>query len=89
MTAPAALPPAAIFREMADRIEKGDPKEFAGACLVIAPDPDGTGFAIIDFLHLDRAPDPAFFLAQVASRVQVKSSEFAEEARSRQGGGWR
>jgi hypothetical protein len=87
--APAAPTPAAYFRMMAERIEKNNPREFAGACLVIAPDPDGTGFEIIDFVLEDRAPDPAFFMAQVASRVQLKSAQFAETTRARQPGAWR
>jgi hypothetical protein len=59
------------FTEMADRILKIDPAEFAGAIVVVPPG-DGEPIA---FLTTDPKPNLMQFWATVKSRVEVSTSE--------------
>lgn len=70
--------PTDIFRSMADRIDRNDPKEFAGAMLVVPPD----GGEPITMLLIRPDHDLAMFWATVGSMIAVAAREFEEKARS-------
>lgn len=70
------------FIEMAARIEKNDPKEFAGAILIVPP--SGTPIAV---MMTDPSQDLDAFWSIAVSRAQIAQ---AEQMASRQqtGGNW-
>jgi len=70
--------PADLFRDMAERIEKNAPAEFAGALLVVPPD----GVEPIEILLVNPKRDLAFFWASVGGAVTTAAREFEERARS-------
>jgi hypothetical protein len=74
--------PAQICRDMADRIEKTNEAEFAGAAVVVPPG----GGEPIALLLVDPKQDLVQFWATVKSRVEIVTTEVAEAARSRQQG---
>lgn len=71
--------PAAAFREMAERIEKNDPAEFAGAILLVPPDGKP-----IEILLVDKSRDEAFFWATASSRIEIATAEFGQRQRGGQ-----
>jgi hypothetical protein len=68
------------FTEMADRILKIDPAEFAGAIVVVPPG-DGEPIA---FLTTDPKPDIMQFWATVKSRIEVRGTEAMQAAANQQ-----
>lgn len=64
---------AALFRAMADRLERGDPVEFGGAFLLVSPDSDD---AAVDGVTWCSAPNPAAFWATVNGRVEMAIESF-------------
>jgi len=79
----------ALFRQMADRIEKNDAKEFGGALLVVPP-PDQNGqLQALDVLLIDPRRDPVAFYAMALSKVQIAAAMFEEQARARERQGFR
>ena len=71
-------PPADHFRDMADRIERNVPAEFAGALLVVPP----AGGEAIEILLVNPSHDLALFWSTILAKVQIAASEFQERARS-------
>ena len=71
------------FREMAGRIAKIDPQEFAGAAVIQPPD----GGEPIAFLIAEAKPDLLQFWAAVKARVEIAYAALVDEA-SAQPGGW-
>ena len=67
---------AAPFSEMAARIAKIDPGEFAGAVVVVPP---GGGDPIA-FLTTDPKPDLMQFWSTVKARVEVRATEMIQQA---------
>ena len=63
------------FRDMADRIERGDPAEFAGAVVVVPPSGEPIAFMLTD-------PKPS--LAQFWTGLQGRIDGAAAEAKSAQ-----
>lgn len=64
------------FEEMAARIAKIDPAEFAGAIVVLPPG----GEDPIAFLTTDPRPDVVQFWASAQSRITVKATEAMQDA---------
>lgn len=58
------------FRDMADRIERNDPAEFAGAVLIVPP--DGEPIAV---LMTDPKRDVEAFWSMASGKIQVATSE--------------
>jgi hypothetical protein len=67
---------AALFREMARRIEKNDPAEFAGALLIVPPSGES-----IEYLALNPKQDAAAFWGAVQAHVQRALAEMEEKQR--------
>jgi hypothetical protein len=70
--------PADAFRDMAARIERNDPAEFAGALLLVPPD----GGTPLEILIVKQAHDLALFWSTVTAAVTIAAREFEERARS-------
>ena len=68
------------FLDMAARIEKIDPEEFAGAVVIVPP---GGGEAIT-FLHTDPAPVLAAFWATLTGRVEVGTANAQDSEKASQ-----
>lgn len=66
--------PSDSFRAMADRIDRNDPKEFAGAYLLIAP--DGT---VLSHLFVNPGGDASSFWGFVLSAVQIAGAESVQK----------
>lgn len=67
---------AAVFREMADRIDRNLESDFAGAILIVPP--EGEPMAM---MLADPANDLAAFWAVAVSKVQLGQAEFDATAR--------
>lgn len=59
---------AALFRDMAERIERIEEAEFAGAFMVVPPNDGGDP---IDGVFSSKAPKPATFWSAVGGEVEV------------------
>ena len=68
------------FREMADRIERNLPAEFAGAILIVPPE----GGKPIEVMIADPTKDPEAFWAMAGAKIQIATEEYRL---SKQGGG--
>lgn len=78
MTTPS---PDTVFTEMAERIKRNSPSEFAGAYVIVSP----SGDIIISSAMFDPAPNPVAFWGAVKTRVEIAASEFLDaEARKEQ-----
>ncbi len=75
---------AKAFREMADRIERNDPAEFAGAILIVPPEGD-----VIAVLITDPSKDKEAFWALAVSRTQIAHQEIVGQRQGGQGFGRR
>lgn len=73
---------AAPFTEMAERITRNDPKEFAGAMLMVAP--DGKQIAV---MITDPSQDLEGFLAHCMSKLQAHTAELQINKQGA-GGSW-
>ena len=74
-----------MFRAMADRIERNDAAEFAGAFLIVGP----TGEPI-DGLMVGSKADLGAFWGLVKTKVEIEVNMLTEKDRaSRTAGGWR
>lgn len=72
--------PAQPFLDMAARIEKNDPAEFAGAIVVVPPEGDPIAFMIAD-----PSADLVQFWATCETRIAVRKAEIVEASRNQQG----
>lgn len=71
----------AVFREMAERIERNTEADFAGAMLIVPPQGDP-----IAVMLADPTQDKEAFLALCAGKLQVATQEYAVS--KPQGGNW-
>ncbi len=69
------------FKEMADRIEKNDPKEFAGALLIVPPEGDP-----IAVMLTDPKQDLDAFWGMCAAKIQIAEKEQMMKAQGSTGG---
>ena len=76
---------AVLFRAMADRLEKNDPKEFNGAFLIVPPSTDGTDL-VVDGIYVSTTPREAVFWSSLAGQVEVALKTVESGAKS--GGGF-
>lgn len=60
-----------LFRDMADRIERNKPEDFAGAILIVPP----TGDAIAVMIA-DPTKDLEAFWAVAQSKIQIATAEY-------------
>lgn len=79
-----------MFRRMAERIEKMEEGEFAGAILVVPPDPppeiQGMRNEPIVLLNTEEKPDLGHFWGSAKMRMDGAVQLFQEELRKRQTG---
>jgi hypothetical protein len=68
-----------LFREMAVRIAKIEPAEFAGAAVIVPR----TGDPIV-FMLADPQPKPGQFWGGVTARVEIAASEAQQSAQDAQ-----
>lgn len=83
--------PADLFRAMADRIEAMKPEEFAGAILIVPPDPPPElqgSFRNdpVSVLSIEDRPSLDHFWGAAKLRVEGAVNVFLEELRKRQSG---
>jgi hypothetical protein len=67
------------FVAMAKRIEAIDPKEFAGAVVIVPPE----GGPAVEFMLNDPQPNAAAFWAIAKTRVEVRVAEVVDEEERR------
>lgn len=79
-----SIVPAEEFKAMASRIERNDPKEFAGAFMIVSP--DGTVLSHAFFNPVGDAPS---FWGFVSAAVQTASTEAIQKAEGQLGIGVR
>ena len=79
---------AALFRQLAERLEKNAAEEFSGAFLIVPP---GEGADAIDGLSVSSKPNGAVFWSSVSGQVEIAISEFKANSRegSARNGGYR
>ena len=66
--------PAQLFRQMAERIERNDTEEFAGAILIVPPpSDDGQNGEVVEVLFIDPRRDPVNFWT--AARYYAEKGE--------------
>lgn len=71
--------PADLFREMADRIERNDPAEFAGAILVVPPVPiSGGEWEPIEMLLVNPRREEWHFWSTIFTKVQVEAGKWKD-----------
>lgn len=63
---------AALFRAMADRLERGNPDEFGGAFLIVPPGDNGS----LDGALVSSAPSPVAFWASLQGQIDMAVEEF-------------
>ena len=72
--------PADLFREMAARIERNAPEEFAGAIMLVPPPSnDGRNGAPVEILLIDPNQDPRHFWATAKSESEIAAGAFLAE----------
>jgi hypothetical protein len=71
---------AAIFRKMAERLEKNEGEPFGGAAVIIPPGEFNEAIAV-QMLSLDPAPDGALFWGQIRSKADEAVADLAQRAR--------
>lgn len=77
-------PPAQIFTEMASRIERNDPAEFAGAYVIISPKGE-----IISHAFINPNGDEASFWGFISGAVQTAGTNAVQREESQLGMGQR
>lgn len=79
VAAPGPPGPADLFREMAERIERNDPAEFAGAILVVPPLPENRGeWEPIEILLINPNRDEPHFWSTVFRKVEMEAGKWAD-----------
>lgn len=88
-----ASSPAELFRAMAERIERNDPAEFAGAILIVPPpNRDGREDEPIEVLFVDPSRDVAMFWGTLRTKVEregAQATALAEQQRQMLSQTWR
>lgn len=68
------LTPAQIFRALADRIERNDPTEFAGAYLIISP-----SGSVLSHTFIDPKGDESQFWGHINGAVTIAGAEAVQK----------
>lgn len=76
--------PSAPFRDMADRIDRNEPEEFAGAFMIVLR--DGTK---ISGLIVDPDDNPAMLLSNVATKIELAIRQIEDGEKAVQQRGYR
>lgn len=76
---------AALFRAMADRLERGEPEEFGGAFLLVPPGDNPS----VDGVSWHTAPNPVAFWATVQGQIEMAVEEFKGRTQPQGVGGHR
>lgn len=78
-----------LFREMADRIERNEDAEFAGAILVVPPRRNGVELPSISVMIVDPSQDPATLFAIAKGKIDIASAQYDEAVQAQGKGMWR
>lgn len=81
--------PAALFRGMAERIERNDDAEFGGAILVVPPTRNGVALEPVAVMIVDPSQDPATLFAIAKAKIDIAAAQYEDAAQSQGKGMWR
>jgi hypothetical protein len=72
--------PAQLFEDMANRIRRNDPGEFAGCMLIVPPSSqDGRTGEPIELLLIDPKRDAVNFWSTAKSKTAIAADEFVQQ----------